>query len=283
MQNESSIGYGTIFVVATPIGHLDDISKRAIDILKSVDLIIAEDTRHSKKLLQAYQINKPLLALHAHNEQQKSKSILKQVMQGQSIALVSDAGTPLISDPGYLLIKLAREQGITVSPIPGACALIAALSAAGIPCQQFTFLGFLPHKTESKKKLLNDYLKQQITLACYESPHRLGNTLSIIQSICESDYQFTLAKELTKAFETIRYGNAHSHIKWLADDTNHIKGEFILLLPPVESEIEQDVLSMMEVLVSELPVKQAAQIGAKLTGISKNQLYQMALSLQKAP
>ncbi|WP_367608038.1 16S rRNA (cytidine(1402)-2'-O)-methyltransferase [Legionella sp. W05-934-2] len=282
MKNLSSIGYGTIFVIATPIGHLDDISKRAIDTLKSVDFIVAEDTRHSKTLLQAYQINKPMYAMHAHNEQQKAQSILNRVKEGASIALISDAGTPLISDPGYPLIQLAHQQHIPVSPIPGSCALIAALSCAGIPCQQFTFLGFLPHKSEQKMTLLRQFTQQGLTLVCYESPHRLLDTLSCIDQLFDQHYHFVLAKELTKAFETIRYGTAEQHRQWLVSDLNHQKGEFVLLFPPMIIEEKDNSETILALLLSELPVKQAAHLCAKITGKPKNKLYQLALSLQNS-
>lgn len=280
MQNHSSIGYGTIFVIATPIGHLDDISKRAIDTLKSVDFIVAEDTRHSKKLLQAYQIYKPMFAMHTHNEHQKSQSILDRVKEGESVALISDAGTPLISDPGFPLIQMAHQQNIPVSPIPGCCALIAALSSAGIPCQQFIFLGFLPHKNEQKKAQLHHFAQQGLTMVCYESPHRLLDTLTNIENIFDQQYQFVLAKELTKAFETIRYGTTREHIQWLEEDSSRQKGEFVLLFPPSEIKTSDESESILSILLSELPVKQAAQLCAKITGKPKNKLYQLALSLQ---
>lgn len=280
MQNQSSIGYGTIFVVATPIGHLDDISKRAIETLKSVDFVVAEDTRHSRKLLQYYQINKPMYSLHAHNEQKKSQSILERLKQGESVALISDAGTPLISDPGYPLVQMAHQQNIRVSPIPGCCALIAALSSAGIPCHQFIFLGFLPHKTEQKTALFQRYMGQGITLACYESPHRLLDTLNLIENLYDQTYQFVLAKELTKSYETILYATACQHKLWLKEDSNHLKGEFVLLFPPCEIHTADESEKILEVLLSELPVKQAAQLCSKITKKSKNKLYQLALAIQ---
>ncbi len=281
MQNQSSIGYGTIFVVATPIGNLDDISKRAIDTLSTVDLIVAEDTRHSRKLLQYYHINKPMYSLHAHNEQQKSLSLLHSVKEGKSIALISDAGTPLISDPGYPLIQMAHQQNIPVSPIPGCCAFIAALSSAGIPCQQFTFLGFLPNKDEQKRKQLQHYAQQGITLVCYESPHRLLDTLTCVENLFAPSYQLVLVKELTKTFETIRHGTASQLKQWLAEDSKHLKGEFVLLFPPIEVATKDQSESILSVLMSELPIKQAVKLCVELTGQPKNKLYQLALSLQK--
>ena len=272
---------GTIYVVATPIGHLEDISQRAIQVLKSVDKIYAEDTRHSKKLLAALGIQKPLTSLHAFNEHDKSFHVINQLKEGGSIALISDAGTPLISDPGFPLIKLAHENNINVSPIPGACALIAALSAAGVPTDIFTFAGFLPAKKTARIKQLERLSIHAHTLVFYESTHRIESCIEDIAFVFGTDSSLVLAKELTKTFETIKNDTVLNIKQWLSADSNRCKGEFVLIIPPLNAIKENNTdTKILQILLAELPVKQAVKIAAKMTDTNKNELYQLAIQLK---
>ena len=272
---------GTIYVVATPIGNLEDISQRAIKTLNAVDSIFAEDTRHTKKLLTALGIQKTLHALHAFNENEKSKVIIERLLQGESIALVSDAGTPLISDPGYPLIKLAHENNIKVSPIPGNCALIAALSVAGLPTDVFTFAGFLPAKQQARIHQLEQLSKLGHTLVIYESTHRIKNCIEDIILVFGETSSLVLAKELTKSFETIKQDSAQNISDWLAEDMSRYKGEFVLVIAPKEKdESQNNATELLKALLEELPLKQAVKIATKVSGSNKNELYQYALELK---
>jgi len=206
---------GTLHIVATPIGNLSDISQRALDVLNQVDLIAAEDTRHSGKLLSHYGIKTKMYALHDHNEKQKAQYILDRIAQGENIALISDAGTPLISDPGYNLVNLAREQEVNVVPVPGPSALITALSAAGLPTDKFMFAGFLPVKAQAKANELATLQKADFTCVYYESPRRILDTLAAVSESLGPDRELVLAKELTKHFESFVKGNAENVIDWL--------------------------------------------------------------------
>ena len=273
---------GTLYIVATPIGHRNDITIRAQETLASVDAILAEDTRHSQLLLTHLGINKALISLHSHNEAQKTASIITALQTGQSFALISDAGTPLISDPGYPLVKEARSLGIDVVPIPGPCAFVAALSAAGIPCDTFTFYGFLPAKPLARRHKLEQMRMVPHTVIFYESTHRLLACLDDIMSVFSPDVELVLAKELTKAFEQIKVDDCSTIKAWLLEDPARIKGEFVLILPtrPTEQTLT-DETRLLSLLLEALPVRQAAQLASKITGSSKNELYQVALQLQK--
>ncbi|CEK12229.1 16S rRNA (cytidine(1402)-2'-O)-methyltransferase [Legionella hackeliae] len=281
MVKTSATTPGTLYIVATPIGNRDDISIRALNTLKGVDNILAEDTRHSLQLLTSLGIQKPLSSLHAHNEAEKSQHIIEALEQGQSFALISDAGTPLISDPGYPLVKLAREKNIPVVPIPGPCALITALCAAGIPCDSFTFIGFLPAKSTARKNKLTELSHSEYTLIFYESTHRINDCINDIIDSYGADYEFVLAKELTKTFERFIQGSGNTIKSWLQEDSAHCKGEFVLLLPPKLQETtntqEEEILT---ILLKELPLKQAVKLAALLTKGNKNELYKLALELQ---
>jgi len=279
MTTQSSTTLGNLYIVATPIGNLDDISLRAINTLKSVDAILAEDTRHSKMLLTHLGIQKPLIALHAHNEAEKSQPIIDQLLQGKSFALISDAGTPLISDPGYPLVHLAVKNDIKVIPIPGACALIAALSASGIACDSFSFLGFLPAKKMARLAMLNAYKHTPQTLIFYESTHRIVASLEDIIEALSEDTDMVLAKELTKTFETLKYDKARNILKWLTEDAVHQKGEFVLIIAPQPASTENNYDAMLLTLLKEVPLKQAVRIACQLTNIPKNMLYERALTL----
>lgn len=284
MTNSLATGIGSLYIVATPIGNREDITLRALSVLRSVDLILAEDTRHSIQLLNALGIKNNLDSLHTHNESDKSKYILTQLQEGKSIALISDAGTPLISDPGFPLVKMAREYQIPVVPIPGPCALITALSAAGVPCDSFLFLGFLPAKQQARKNKLQSVKAEPHTLIFYESTHRIMDCLEDINTIYGPECQLVLAKELTKTFERFISGTTLDIKAWLEDDANHTKGEFVLIIPPrpmlQDKHSDEEILS---VLLQELPLKQAVSIACKLTKTNKNELYEAALKLKNAP
>jgi 16S rRNA (cytidine1402-2'-O)-methyltransferase len=273
---------GSLYIVATPIGNRDDITYRAVEILKSVDLILAEDTRHSLPLLTALGIKNQLSSLHAHNESSKSNQIIEQLLSGRSIALISDAGTPLISDPGYPLVKQAQEHQIPVIPIPGPCALITALSAAGIPCDQFLFLGFLPAKQQARMAKLSSLKAEPYTLIFYESTHRINECIEDIETCYGSQSSLVLAKELTKTFERFVSGSLEEVKAWLLSDAAHCKGEFVLLIPPRQEAINKQADDhTLNILLAELPLKQAVSLAAKLTQGNKNELYQRALELKK--
>lgn len=285
MQTHSARLPGTLYVVATPIGNLEDISPRARQTLELVDVILAEDTRHSRQLLNHFGIKKPMLSLHDHNEAERTATVLKDIQDGKSFALISDAGTPLISDPGFVLIREARQLDIHIVPIPGPSALITALSVAGVPCAQFFFAGFLPAKKNSRKEKLEILHNEGHTTVVYESSHRVLESLKDIGEIFGKEYQLVLAKELTKSFEHIITGSAEELITWLLEDAGHTKGEFVFILPASQAqslEIEKDRAEderVLKVLLAELPVKQAVRIAASLSSTPKNALYAMALKL----
>lgn len=282
MTLHSATSSGTLYIVATPIGHLDDITLRALTILKAVSLILVEDTRHAKKLLSAHGIHQPLQAFHAHNEHTITPMLLQRLAAGESMALISDAGTPLIQDPGFPLVQLANTHQIPVVPIPGPCALIAALSVAGIACDRFLFAGFLPAKSAARQTTLAACKNAEHTCIFYESTHRIHACLEDIGAVFGASYEFVLAKELTKTFERVIHGTASTLLAFLAADPNHAKGEFVLLLPPVPIEIsEQADDHLLSTLLAVLPLKQAVNTAAQLSQTAKNQLYQRALILQK--
>lgn len=273
----------TLYIVATPIGNLEDITLRAINTLKQVDLIAAEDTRHSGLLLQHLAIKAKLFALHDHNEQEKSQLLIEKLKSGLSIALISDAGTPLINDPGYHLVKACRENNINVVPIPGACAAIAALSASGLPSDKFSYEGFLPAKTKARQDYLTTLLDEPRTMIFYESTHRLLDTLQDMQTIWGSDKQIVLAKELTKTWETIVNFSILDLINWLQEDSNRQKGEFVLIVEgnnKTADAIDLKAINTLKLLLKELPLKKAAAITAEIYGLKKNQLYQLGLTFE---
>lgn len=273
----------TLYIVATPIGNLNDITLRAIEILKKVDLVAAEDTRHSGLLLQHLGIKAKLFALHDHNEQEKSQLLIEKLKSGVSIALISDAGTPLINDPGYHLVKACRENEINVVPIPGACAAIAALSVAGLPSDKFSYEGFLPAKSKARQDYLMTLVNETRTMIFYESTHRLLDTLHDMQTVFGADKQIVLAKELTKTWETIVSYPVTQLINWLNEDIARQKGEFVLIVEghtKTDMDIDPNVIHTLKLLTKELPLKKAAAITAEIYGLKKNQLYQIGLSLE---
>jgi 16S rRNA (cytidine1402-2'-O)-methyltransferase len=274
---------GTLYIVATPIGHLDDISIRALNILKSVHGIYAEDTRHSQRLLFHYSIQTPLKSLHQHNEREQIQEILSRLKQGQHLALISDAGTPLISDPGFPLVHAAQSAGFSVSPIPGACAAIAALSASGLATDAFIFQGFLPAKREAKRKLLENFQHEKKVVIFYESCHRIVETLEDMQIILGSDRKIAFARELTKQFETIQLAPLSEMINFVSRDPNQQKGEIVLILDKAQenTDITPEITTLLKTLCEELPLNQACKIVARLTGKKKNQLYTLATTFRK--
>ncbi len=277
---------GTIYIVATPIGNLGDISKRALDTLNEVDIIFAEDTRNTRKLLTHYGIQQKLYSLHEHNEAEKTQDIIQLLNQGKNIALVSDAGTPLISDPGYRMVKEVSKQGYTISPIPGASAIITALSIAGLPTERFTFEGFLPSKPSARRMLLEQNKQEKRTQVYYESSHRIVNSVNDICEIYGKSREVVLARELTKLYEDIFRGTLEQLCDWIVDKPVRQKGEFVLVLQGYiveNSDDENDISThkLLKILVDELPVKQAAGLAAKITGKAKNTLYKQALEIKK--
>ena len=282
---EISHNAGVLYVVATPIGNLDDITLRAIEVLNNCDLIAAEDSRHSKKLLNHLGINTRIVAYHDHNERQKAQSLLDRCKLGTNIALVSDAGTPLISDPGYILVKQALEQGIKVEPVPGACAAISALSVAGLPSDRFSFEGFLPAKSTAREVKLHLLQTESRTLIFYESTHRIINCLMSMLACFGEQRKATLAKELTKSHESIIHGTFKEIITWLETAVERQKGEFVILVEgAAETERTRDLPDdepLMLRLMQDLSVKQAAQLAADLTGKRKKLFYNIGIQQPK--
>ena len=276
-----TITAGTLFVVATPIGNLQDLTPRALQVLREVSLIAAEDTRHSARLMQHFGINTPMTACHDHNERDKGQRLVERLLAGESLALISDAGTPLISDPGYHLVRQAREAGIRVSPVPGACALIAALSAAGMPSDRFAFEGFLPAKAHGRQQRLQALQGEQRTWLVYEAPHRLLECLQDMQKVLGGERRVLLARELTKTFETLHAAPLAELVAWVAADSDQQRGECVLVVEgapePEADEVSAQTLHILDLLLAELPVKRAARLAAEITGARKNQLYQIAL------
>lgn len=275
-----------LYIVATPIGNLQDFSPRAVSVLSNVAVIAAEDTRHSGRLLEHLGVSKPMLALHDHNERDRAQSILEKLLDGSDVALISDAGTPLISDPGYVLVREARAEGIRVSPIPGPCALIAALSAAGLPTDRFLFVGFLPAKRAGRKNVLDELRKEVATLVFYESPHRILSTVADIAEVMGAQREVVLGREITKAFETFYSGEAADVLATLTEDPHGSRGEFVVMVRGVEKAEaglmagELYVDHLLGLLMAELPLKKVAKIASGVSGLSKNELYQRALELK---
>lgn len=274
---------GTLYVVATPIGNLQDLTPRALEVLKAVSLIAAEDTRHSARLLQHFGVTTPTTACHDHNERDRSARLVERLLAGEDMALISDAGTPLISDPGFHLVRQAREAGVRVCPVPGACALIAGLSSAGLPSDRFAFEGFLPAKAHGRRQRIQALAGEQRTWMIYEAPHRLLECLEDLCDLLGAGRQVVLARELTKTFETIKGAPLSELVDWVRADADQQRGECVLVVEGAPQVADEDALDpeaerVLEVLLEELPVKQAAALAARITGLKKNRLYQLALA-----
>ena len=274
---------GSLYIIATPIGNLSDITLRAIETLKNVDLVLAEDTRHSKKLFDHYEIKSPLTAFHEHNENEKASGIISEINSGKSIALISDAGTPLISDPGYQLVSEAKKIGINVIPIPGPNAAIAALSSSGIASSSFSFFGFLPAKQASRLKLLKTKRSLDETIIFYESPKRILATIKDMMAVFGETRRVCLAKELTKSFETILNDNLIALIDYLESDPSHQKGEFVLIVSPDDKidfdEAKSELEKILPILCDEMGASKASKLASKITGLDKKYCYQKAINL----
>lgn len=277
-----SASEAVLYIVATPIGHLDDISQRAVSVLREVAWVAAEDTRHSGKLLSHLGISARFLSLHDHNEKQRAASLVEKIKAGENVALISDAGTPLISDPGYSLVRLCREAGVRVVPIPGPCALIAALCCAGLPTDKFHFIGFLPAKSGQRQQVLKDIPSGVGTVICYEAARRVIDTLQDVIAVYGSERELVLAKELTKTFEHFEHGTAAQIIAWLKEDPQRCQGEMVLMIAPPAEKAADDINPVaqqtLRLLMAELPLKKAAALTAEIHGEKKNALYKLGLS-----
>ncbi|MEN8218263.1 MAG: 16S rRNA (cytidine(1402)-2'-O)-methyltransferase [Pseudomonadota bacterium] len=276
-----SIKNGILYIVATPIGNLQDFSPRAQTVLRQVDLIAAEDTRHSRHLLNHFGITTPYQSLHEHNERQQSHALLQRLLAGESIALISDAGTPLISDPGHYLIQSALAEQITVVPIPGPSALISALSVAGFRADRFVFEGFLPAKAVARRQRLENLAHETRTLVFYEAPHRMLDCLNDIVQNFGQEREAVLVKELTKVFETVYRDSLSGIVNWLTTRAERQKGEFVLVVqgaPPADDKVlSPEVKRIFHLLRKELQLKKAAKLTSEITGASKNMLYALGL------
>ncbi|GAB2795990.1 16S rRNA (cytidine(1402)-2'-O)-methyltransferase [Halomonas shantousis] len=281
----TKLSEGVLYVVATPIGNLEDLSPRAARILNEVALIAAEDTRHTSRLLRHLGIDCPLLSLHEHNEVSRVERLKQYLESGQSVALVSDAGTPLISDPGFVVVRALREAGQRIVPVPGPCALVAALSAAGLPTDRFTFEGFLPPKRGTRRHALEARIEREETLVFYESPHRIQETLGDIAEVF-GERKVVLGRELTKTFETFLEGDATTLLARMESDPDQARGEFVVMVagaPPRQQEETQAVQAdalLIALLAEGVGVKPAAAVAARVLGGRKNAWYQRALSLK---
>lgn len=274
---------GVLYVVATPIGNLQDMTLRAIDVLKSVNRVAAEDTRHTRKLFARFGIATPLSAVHEHNEREVCQRLLDRLAAGECIALVSDAGTPLISDPGFVVVRAARQAGIRVVPVPGPSALLAALSASGLPTDRFRFEGFLPSRQAARRQRLQALAGSGITLVCYESSHRIVECLDDMVACLGAGRRAVIARELTKTFEAITDGTLAELAAALRDDPERCRGEFVVLVEGAQQDtqvLDAGARHTLEVLLGELPLKRAAALAAAITGVPKNRLYEYGLTLK---
>jgi len=269
-----------LYVVATPIGNLGDVSRRALEVLAGADLIAAEDTRHTGQLLQQYAIDNTVVAYHEHSDRRAAERIMHCLAGGGAVALVSDAGTPLISDPGYRLVREAQDLGYRVIPLPGACAAVAALSVSGLPTDRFLFEGFLPSKSGTRSNRLRELVQRQETLIFYEAPHRIADCLQDFVTVFGAEREALLAREITKAFETVRRAPLGELREFVSSDSNQQRGEIVLVVAgqrQCNSEIDAEAARLLVRLAKELPGKKAAAVVAELTGLRKKQLYDYLL------
>lgn len=276
---------GTLYVVATPIGNLGDFTPRAREILGEVSVIAAEDTRHTGQLLKEFGIHTTLVSLHEHNEARRSEALIERLLSGESIALVSDAGTPLISDPGFDLVVAARARGIRVTPIPGPSAAIAALSVAGLPTDRFTFEGFLPAKASARRAQLDALRAERRTLIFYEGPHRIKEVLGDMLDVFGSERRAVVCRELTKRFETIYGGTLEELVSMSTNDPDMSRGEIVIVVSGnLEAQATGQALhaeQLLQALLEELTPSQAARVAAKLTGEKRSELYERAMAIKR--
>lgn len=273
----------TLYVVATPIGNIGDISLRALHLLSMADAVACEDTRNTAQLLSRYGLSKTLLAAHEHNEREVADKLIARLQNGERIALVSDAGTPAVSDPGARIVDAVRSAGLRVIPLPGASAGIAALSASGLVDNRFYFIGFLPAKAKQRETMLQGLRDIRATLVLYEAPHRIIETVEALAAVLEPTRHVVLAREMTKLFEEIHRCPLHQAVAWLAGDSHRHKGEFVVLVegaPPAADDHDAEAERILKILLAECPVKQAAALTAQITGGKKNALYERALQLK---
>jgi 16S rRNA (cytidine1402-2'-O)-methyltransferase len=277
---------GRLWVVATPIGNLDDLGRRAVRVLAEADLVAAEDTRHSGRLLAHLGLSRPLISLHEHNEEARVPRLVERMLQGEQVALISDAGTPLLSDPGFRLVRAAREAGLEVLPVPGPSAALAALSVAGLPSDRFCFEGFLPATAAARRQRIEELLGSSATVICFESSHRIAASADDLAELGPGREVF-LAREMTKQFEEHFFGTAGALPAWLAADPNRLRGEFVVLIAPSRAPaadatgtgLSPEQEKVLEALLAELPLKQAVRLASKLTGVARNRVYARALAL----
>jgi 16S rRNA (cytidine1402-2'-O)-methyltransferase len=275
----------TLYVVATPIGNVTDISLRALHVLSLVNAVACEDTRNTAQLMTRFGLHKPLIAAHQHNEREVAETLIARLQAGERIALVSDAGTPAVSDPGARIVDAVRAAGLRVLPLPGASAAVTALSASGLVNDQFYFVGFLPAKAKQRENFLGTLRAVTATMVFYEAPHRILDCAGALAAVFEPERQVVFARELTKMFEEIHRCPLSEAEAWIKADAHREKGEFVVLLagaPPAEDEQDRDAERILKILLSELPVKQAAGLAAQITGRKKNALYDRALQLKDA-
>ena len=273
-----------LYVVATPIGNLRDITLRALDVLAGVDVVAAEDTRNTSHLLKHHGIHaKQLIAVHQHNERGAAEKLVTLLQQGLSVAFVSDAGTPAVSDPGALLVQAVLAAGLRVIPIPGASAAVAALSAAGMPAPHFLFYGFLPNKSAARRTALQDLTSHPYTLVFYEAPHRIIECVDDLYAVLGGERRIVLAREVTKLFETIHACTLADAQAWLQSDSNQQRGEFVVLISGAvpEAGVSTETVNTLSLLLAELPLKQAVQLATKITGANRSELYQLALQMKE--
>lgn len=268
---------GTLYIVSTPIGNLDDISARAIDTLRAAAVVAAEDTRHSARLLEQLGLQKFLLSYHDHNEEGRSTELLRRLQQGEDVALISDAGTPLVSDPGYRLVKTCRDAGIRIVPIPGASAVLAALVVSGLPSERFTFAGFAPPKGAAREQFLRELVASPVTSILYEAPHRIVALLESLVALVEPDRPLVLCRELTKRFETVLSGSAQQLLEQVQADSDQQRGEMVLLIGPALPQVTDDAQleSLGRLLLEELPLSRAARVLAHWSGRKRGDVYKL--------
>ena len=273
---------GQLFVIATPIGNLDDISKRAVDVLKSVDFIAAENTRVTGVILQRFNISTPIVPYHDFSDEKAREQIVLSLIEGKSVGLVSDAGTPLISDPGFKLVKLARKEKVVVTPIPGACSVIAALCVSGLPTDRFQFDGFIPSKSSARLSYFKSILFQERTVIVFESKHRIVNSLIVLSEVLQCDRKIFIAREITKRFESHFNGTAKQCLDWLNSDCDQGKGEFVLVIGGCDDSVltEQNnlrALEILDLLKDKVSLSDAVKIASEISGAHKNAIYEKVL------